>query len=82
MLEKHKNNWDALGNQTRFYILTGGRGSSKSFSVSLTEIPKTFKQKSRCLFTRYTMSSAHLSIIPEYLEKIELLNLNKYLDVE
>ena len=28
----------------------------------------------RILFTRYTMVSAHLSIIPEFLEKIGLLN--------
>ena len=27
----------------------------------------------RVLFTRYTMVSAHLSIIPEFLEKIALL---------
>ena len=27
----------------------------------------------RVLFTRYTMTSAHLSIIPEFLEKIGLL---------
>ena len=27
----------------------------------------------RILFTRYTMTSAHLSIIPEFLEKIGLL---------
>ena len=33
----------------------------------------TFERGHNILFTRYTMTSAHLSIIPEFLEKIELL---------
>jgi len=65
----------------RYFILTGGRGSSKSFSVTLVNTTETFKPKSRTLFTRYTMASAHLSIIPEYLEKIELLKLDKFFDI-
>ena len=35
----------------------------------------------RVLFTRYTMVSAHLSIIPEFLEKISLLGFDNIFDV-
>jgi len=76
MLEKHKNNWDALGNQTRFYILTGGRGSGKSFEVARFISLLSFETNHKILFTRQTMTSAHLSIIPEFQEKIDLLKLN------
>ena len=58
----------------RYFILTGGRGSSKSFTTTLFLTGLTFEKGHRILFTRYTMTSAHLSIIPEFLEKIELLN--------
>ena len=33
------------------------------------------------MYTRYTMTSAELSIIPEFKEKIELLNLSDHFDV-
>lgn len=65
----------------RYFILTGGRGSSKSFTTTLVNTTETFEPNNRTLFTRFTMASAHLSIIPEYLEKIELLNLSKYFDI-
>ena len=35
----------------------------------------------RILFTRYTMTSAHLSIIPEFLEKIGLLGFENIFSV-
>ena len=35
----------------------------------------------RVLFTRYTMVSAHLSIIPEFLEKIGLLGFDDIFNV-
>ena len=35
----------------------------------------------RVLFTRYTMVSAHLSIIPEFLEKIKLLGYDNIFSV-
>lgn len=60
----------------RYFVLTGGRGSAKSFTATLSEVINTFDSNYRCLFTRYTMTSAHISIIPEFIEKIELLNLS------
>tara|TARA_R110000824_G_scaffold98085_1_gene234098 strand:+ start:1569 stop:2777 length:1209 start_codon:yes stop_codon:yes gene_type:complete len=58
----------------RYYIITGGRGSGKSFAATVFLTLLTMTKGVRVLFTRYTMVSAHLSIIPEFLEKIGLLN--------
>jgi len=65
----------------RYYVLTGGRGSSKSFSASVFLTLLTLSKGFRTLFTRWTMTSTHLSIIPEFLEKIELLNLSNAFSV-
>lgn len=59
----------------RYYIITGGRGSSKSFSVTLWANLKILASTSKILFTRYTLTSAEISIIPEFTEKMELLNI-------
>ena len=63
-------------NTDKFVILiTGGRGSGKSFSTStflerLTfEMTPAEKIVHQILYTRYTMVSANISIIPEFLEK-------------
>ena len=58
----------------RYYIVTGGRGATKSFTVSLWTNLKTFESNSKVLYTRYTLRSAEKSIIPEFEEKIDLLN--------
>ena len=68
-------------NDTRYFVLTGGRGSAKSFSTSLDLCISTFEPNQKILFTRYTMVSANVSIIPEFLEKIELLNAQHCFDV-
>jgi len=68
-------------NDTRFFIITGGRGSSKSFGVGTFANLLSFEAGHRILFTRQTMTSAHLSIIPEFQEKIDLMELNQYFDV-
>ena len=65
----------------RYYIVTGGRGSSKSFSTTLIEATNTLQEGYNCLYTRYTMTSAELSIIPEFKEKIEILNLDSVFDI-
>jgi len=59
----------------RYFILTGGRGSSKSFSANTFLSLLTMEESHRILFTRYTMVSAGLSIIPEFIEKLELLDI-------
>ena len=69
----------------KFIILvTGGRGSGKSFNAStfierltfeMTEVERIVHQ---ILYTRYTMVSAGMSIIPEMMEKIDLDGTTKY----
>jgi len=80
-MEKQNKIWDALGNNTRFFILTGGRGSGKSFEVGRFTSLLSFEPNHKILFTRQTMTSAHLSIVPEFQEKIDLLELNDYFEV-
>jgi len=57
----------------RYAFLTGGRGSGKSFHLSVFLLNLTYEPGHVILFTRYTMESADASIIPEFRDKIELL---------
>jgi phage terminase large subunit len=59
---------------TRYYLITGGRGSSKSFSINAFLLLLTYEEGHTILFSRYTLTSAHVSIIPEFIEKIEILD--------
>lgn len=70
-----------VNNETRYYIVTGGRGSSKSFGVASYLCGLSFEPDHKILFTRQTMTSAHLSIIPEFQEKIELMNAEPFFEV-
>lgn len=54
-------------------IITGGRDSGKSFSVSLASCEAANTYNHRILYTRYTLASAKDSIIPDFTEKLELL---------
>jgi phage terminase large subunit len=58
---------------SRYFVITGGRGSGKSFAVNLMLVLLTYEQGHTILFTRYTLTSAYISIIPEFIEKLELL---------
>ena len=69
------NKYDNLGSDSRYFIITGGRGSSKSFSITTFLSLLTRESGHIILFTRYTLVSAHISIIPEFIEKIELLGM-------
>ena len=70
-----------VNNETRYYIVTGGRGSSKSFGVASYLCGLSFEPDHKILFTRQTMTSAHLPIIPEFQEKIELMNAEPFFEV-
>lgn len=82
MIKPHKPIWNNLVNDTRYFVVTGGRGSGKSFEVNRFLTLLTFEQKQKILLTRQTMTSAHLSIIPEFKEKIDLLELNFAFDIK
>ncbi len=62
----------------RYYIVTGGRGSGKSYSINLLLLLLTFEAGHTILFTRFTLSSAYISIIPEFIDKIETLKLQDH----
>jgi len=68
-------------NDTRYFVVTGGRGSGKSFEVGAFVSALSFESNHKILFTRQTMTSAHLSIIPEFQEKIDLLEASHIFDV-
>lgn len=80
-MEKHNSTWNLLGSKSRYFVITGGRGSGKSFEVGRFITLLSFEQGHKILFTRQTMTSAHLSIIPEFKEKIELLNLDNLFSI-
>lgn len=73
MIKVNKKYIPLFSGDTRYYIILGGRGSGKSFAVSSFLCMLSFEEKQRILYTRQTMTSAHLSIIPEFQEKIELM---------
>lgn len=65
--------YDPLYETEKFIILvTGGRGSAKSFNVSTFTKRLTYETNHVILYSRFTMTSANLSVIPEFIEKIEL----------
>lgn len=60
--------------KTRYTIVTGGRGSGKSFALACATLLSTYDDPFNILYTRYTLVSAEVSIIPEYVEKIDLMD--------
>lgn len=75
---KYKNLYKS---NTRYFIITGGRGSAKSFGVGTFATALSFEVGHKILFTRQTMTSAHLSIIPEFEEKINLMGFESHFDI-
>lgn len=68
-------------------LITGGRGSGKSFAASSFIERLTFETgkdengqnvNHQILYTRYTMVSASISVIPEFMEKIEIDGTGKF----
>ena len=69
-------------NKDKFIIiLSGGRGSAKSFNATTFIERLSFEAGHKILFSRYTMTSAGISIIPEFIEKIELEGTQDYFKV-
>ena len=65
----------------RYVICSGGRGSSKSFSITSLLCLMLLEENRRILFLRKTLTSAHLSIIPEFLEKLELYGISDQFEI-
>ena len=77
ILPKYEN----LENDSRYTVVKGGRASAKSFHLATYLITLTYQPREVILYTRYTMTSARISIIPEFLEKIDLLELGSVFHV-
>ena len=56
--------------------MSGGRGSLKSHSLHDFILKLTYEKGHGVLFTRYTMTSAKASIIPEFKEAISRLGVD------
>ncbi len=63
-------------NESRYFVVTGGRGSGKSYGINVFLLNLTYEKGHKILFSRYTMTSAHTSIIPEFIEKIDLMGVH------
>ena len=66
---------------SRYYIVTGGRGSGKSFAISTLLCLLTQEEGHVILFTRYTLRAASISIIPEFVDKIERLGMGSLFSI-
>ena len=75
MIKLNKKYSSLVTSDERYSIITGGRGSGKSFSVTAILCLMMLEENTRILFARKTLTSAHLSIIPEFLQKLELLGI-------
>lgn len=61
----------------RYFIVTGGRGSGKSFTVYDYLVRLTYEKGHGILFTRYTMTSAQKTIIPLFTQTIASLGVSE-----
>ena len=71
------NKYNLLGSESRYFVITGGRGSGKSYSLNSFLLLLTYEAGHVILFTRYTLTSANVSIIPEFIDKIESADLSR-----
>ncbi|SDE24975.1 phage terminase large subunit [Riemerella columbipharyngis] len=62
-------------------LLTRGRDSAKSYNATTFVERLSFEQGHKILFSRYTITSARISIIPEFEEKIEKEGVQDYFTV-
>lgn len=73
-----------LDKDKQIILVTGGRGSGKSFAVGTFierlsfEYNEDLQLAHNILFARYTMTSAEISVIPEMIEKIDMDGTERY----
>lgn len=83
MVTSHPIYYPLYTDKEKFIILiTGGRGSGKSYAASTFIERLTFEKHGDLthgiLYSRYTMVSAAMSVIPEFLEKVEADGTQRY----
>ena len=67
--------------EKRYFYVTGGRASGKSYGVTAFLVNLTYEAGHKILFLRYTLTSAHLSIIPQFISVIEDLGIEDNFEI-
>ena len=65
----------------RYTVITSGRAGGKSTAVSTATVADSYADSNTILYSRYTMSAAEVSVIPEYVDKISLLQKQRHFNV-
>lgn len=66
----------------RYTVLTSGRAGGKSTAVSTASVCDTYMDPNTVLYSRQTMTSARVSVIPEYNDKIRILGKQRHFAVK
>lgn len=70
-----------ISRDTRYNLVLGGRGSGKSYAINTLLCLMMLEPNRTILFLRQTLTSAYISIIPEFNEKLELLGIQHLFEV-
>lgn len=81
MITLNKKYSPLIKEDSRYTIITGGRGSAKSFSINTYLCLLMLEDNRGILFLRKTLTSAHVSIIPEFIEKLDLLGIREMFNI-
>lgn len=73
MIALHHKYEPLITSNTRYKVITGGRGSMKSYSTATLILLESDKDDGSILYTRYTLTNAEQSIMPEFIDKINEL---------
>ena len=66
----------------KYILLTGGRGSMKSFSANTFLALLSHERGHKIMSCRYTLTSAQDSVIPEFKEKVDLLEVPQNFEIQ
>lgn len=73
MIELHHKFQPLVTSSTRYKVITGGRASMKSYSTATLILFESDVDDGVILYTRYTLTNAEQSIMPEFQDKIDEL---------
>ena len=66
-----------LGDDSRYHFISGGRGAGKSHAVAANIAILSYEKHHVILYSRLTMVSAEKSVVPEFVEMLEYLGVEK-----
>jgi len=73
MIQIHYKFQPLVTSEDRYKVITGGRASMKSYSTATLILLESDKDDGTILYTRYTLTNAEQSIMPEFQDKIDEL---------